>query len=99
MSREALYKEITNLERKINLLLAEHTRLKEQIDFKDQENEKLKAKLEGHEAKISNFQNKENLSKIVGNTAMQKEDSGEMKKVLDEYISEIDKCIAHLGEA
>lgn len=99
MSKEVLYREITNLERKINLLLSEHSRLKEQLDFKEQENQKLKAKLESQDAKLSTFQNKINISKIVGNTAAGKEDSEELKKVLDEYISEIDKCIAHLGEA
>lgn len=87
------------MERKINLLLAEHSRLKEQLDFKEQENNQLKAKLESQDVKLSSFQNKINISKIVGNTAVGKEDSGELKKVLDEYISEIDKCIAHLGEA
>lgn len=99
MSREALYKEISNLERKVNLLLAEHTRLKEQLDYKDQENDKLKAKLSSQETRLTSFQNKHNLSKIVGNTAVESEDKAELRKVLDEYISEIDKCIAHLGEA
>lgn len=94
-----MYKEIANLERKINLLLAEHTRLKEQLEFKDHENAQLKEKLTSQEAKINSFQNKFNISKIVGNTAVEKEDSEELKSVLDEYIKEIDKCIAHLGEA
>ncbi len=99
MSREILYKEIANLERKINLLLAEHSRLKDQLEHKHDENARLKAKLDSQDAKISTFQNKYNISKIVGNTAVEKEDSEELKKVLGEYISEIDKCIAHLGEA
>jgi len=98
MSREALYKEITNLERKVNLLIAEHSRLKEQIDHKDQENEVLQTKLNTHEAKLSSFQSKQTSGNIVGNTAVGKEDAEEMKKVLDGYINEIDKCIAHLGE-
>ncbi|MCP4460277.1 MAG: hypothetical protein GY816_19970 [Cytophagales bacterium] len=99
MSQEALYKEITNLERKVNLLIAEHSRLKEQIDYKDQENVTLKTKLETHESQLSSFQSKYTNDKIVGNTAVGKEDTEEMKKVLDGYINEIDKCIAHLGEA
>ena len=98
MSREVLYNEITNLERKINLLLAEHGRLREQIDYKNQENENLKTKLDAQEARISGFQNKHNISKIVGNTAVEKGDSEELKRVLDEYIVEIDRCIAHLSE-
>lgn len=99
MSKEALYNEISNLERKINLLLAEHTRLKEQLDFKDQQIETLQTKLGTQETRLSSFQNKYNLSKIASNTAVEKEDSEELRKVLDEYINEIDKCIAHLGEA
>lgn len=99
MGRELLYKEITNLERKINLLLAEHSRLKEQLEYKEQENENLKGKLQAQESRLSTFQNKYNISKIVSNTAVGKEDAAELKKVLDEYIHEIDKCIAHLGEA
>ena len=99
MSREALYKEITNLERKVNLLLAEHTRLKEQLQHKEDENTSLKSKLNNQQSQLSSFQNKYNLSKIVGNTAVGKEDVAEMRKVLDGYINEIDKCIAHLSEA
>ena len=99
MSRDALYNEINNLERKVNLLIAEHSRLKEQVDHKDQENETLRTKLDTHESKLSSFQSKYTSSKIVGNTAVGKEDTEEMKKVLDGYIDEIDKCIAHLGEA
>jgi len=94
-----LYKEISNLERKINLLLAEHTRLKEQLEYKEQENDSLRSKIENQEARLSGFQNKQNISKIVSNTVVGKEDAAELKRVLDEYIKEIDKCITHLGEA
>lgn len=99
MSRDTLYKEISNLERKINLLLAEHTRLKEELGYKDQENDRLRSKIEQQEARLSDFQNKQNSSKIVSNTAVGKEDAVELKRVLDEYIKEIDKCITQLGEA
>lgn len=98
MSREALYKEITNLERKVNLLIAEHSRLKEQIEYKEQNNKVLQTKLDLHEAKLRGFQSKETSGNIVGNTAMGKADAEEMKKVLDGYINEVDKCIAHLGD-
>ena len=99
MSREALYQEIHNLERRITLLISEHAKLKEQLDHKTQEAESLKAKIGSQETKLSNFQNKYNISKIVGGTAVGKEDAGELRRVLDDYIEEIDKCIAHLGEA
>ena len=94
-----MYKEITNLERKVNLLLAEHSRLREQIDHKNQENEAVRSRLDRQESQLSSFRSKYNSSKIVENTAVGKEDTEEMKKVLDGYISEIDKCITHLGEA
>ncbi len=80
-------------------MIAEHSRLKEQLAHKENENEGLRSKLDVHESQLSSFQNKYNVSKIVGNTAVGKAEAEEMKKVLDGYINEIDKCITHLGEA
>ena len=80
MSREALYQEIHNLERRITLLISEHAKLKEQLDHKTQEAESLKAKIGSQETKLSNFQNKYNISKIVGGTAVGKEDAGDLSQ-------------------
>ena len=97
MSTEILHREISNLERKISLLLAEHTKLKEELIFKDDQINTLQKKLDIQLKKLSDFQNKYNLSKIAENRTGKNEDSEELKKVLDGYINEIDKCIAHLS--
>lgn len=98
MGQDRLYKEITNLERKVTLLITEHSKLKEQIKQKDQENEALRSELDTHKLQLSNFQSKHTHSNIVGNITVGKKDTEEMKKALDGYINEIDKCILHLSE-
>jgi len=69
-----------------------------------QENERLKTegallqqKVEDLETKVSDFQNQDKMSKLVNNTSVEKEDSIELKNRLNEYIKEIDKCIAYLS--
>jgi hypothetical protein len=47
---------------------------------------------------VANFQNQDKITKIVTNTTVEKEESTELKHKLNEYIREIDKCIAHLSE-
>ncbi len=94
-----LSQEIDTLERKVKLLLREYKKLKEELNTSQQENARLKSELNVKEGEVSNFQNKFKISKLVGNMSVEREDSKELKEVLDDYIKEIDKCIAHLGEA
>lgn len=99
MSDESLKQELSTLERKVKLLISEHQKLKDDLVSSQRENEQLKSQLNVKEGELSNFQNKFKISKLVGNMVVDKEDTKELKVVLDEYIKEIDKCIAHLGEA
>jgi predicted nucleic acid-binding Zn-ribbon protein len=99
MSREALIREISSLERKVTLLLAEHDKVKEQLNHKEQENVKLRGTINAYQSELSSFQNRYNVSKLVGNSVTGKEEAEALRKMLDTYIQEIDKCIAHLGEA
>ena len=99
MSNETLKQELATLERKVKLLISEHQKLKDELVHSKRENDQLKSQLSVKEGELSNFQNKFKISKLVGNMAVEKEDTKELKVVLDEYIKEIDKCISHLGEA
>ncbi len=99
MSNENLKQELATLERKVKLLISEHQKLKDELVNSKRENDQLKSQLSVKEGELSNFQNKFKISKLVGNMVVEKEDTKELKVVLDEYIKEIDKCIAHLGEA
>ena len=98
MSDDRLKNEISTLERKVKLLISEHQRMKADLGSFRSENQELKQKIETKDGEISGFQNKFKISKIVNNMTAGGEDSTELKVVLDRYIKEVDKCIAHLSE-
>jgi len=99
MSNEVLRTEINTLQRKVKLLLSEFTHLQSEMAELRDENIQLKARVLEKEANIESFQNKMKISKIVESVVEGDKTSPELKEVIDEYIKEIDKCIAHLGEA
>lgn len=99
MSNETLRTEINNLERRVKLLLGEHRQIKEELQKVSNENRQLRTQVEQREANLANFQNQMKISKIVESMVVGGNGSNEVKDVLDDYIKEIDKCIAHLGEA
>ena len=49
-------------------------------------------------AEIKNFQNQENIGKIVNTIAADAANATELKLKINEYIREIDKCIAYLRD-
>ena len=98
MDREILNSEFQALERKLKLLLNEHKALKEEIQFLKDENTQLKVSVKTKDDHLNNFQNKIKISKLVGSMAVANEDTAELKQMINNYIKEIDKCIAHLSE-
>ncbi len=86
------------LERKVKLLLNDHKALKEENQFLKGENIDLKERVKAKEEHLNNFQNKIKISKLVGSMAVENEDAVELKQMVNNYIKEIDKCIAHLSE-
>jgi chromosome segregation ATPase len=99
MSESKLRDELASLERKVKLLLAEHTTLQEKATTYRRENDGLRAQLNSKNEQLTGFQNKFKLSRIVDNMTADGQDSRELKEVLDNNIKEIDKCIAHMIEA
>ncbi len=98
MNREKLNAEFQALERKMKLLLNEHKSLKEEIQFLKSENNQLKVNVKSKDEHLNNFQNKIKISKLVGSMAVTNENTAELKQMINTYIKEIDKCIAHLSE-
>lgn len=98
MGNETLRAELSNLERRIRLLLGEHDRLKEIFEAVNKENQELKAQLEAKVASLASFQNQMKITKLVEGMVVGTHSSDELKEVIDDYIKEIDRCIAHLGE-
>jgi len=97
MNQERVTTEFLSLERKLNLLLGDFKNLKEELSLLRNETSELKNIIKTKDEQISNFQNTNNISKIV-NTISVEEDNTELKKSIDNYIKEIDKCIAYLSK-
>lgn len=98
MPNEQLYREIQNLERKIQLVLNENKKLKGDLSQAKSENHELKTRIESQSTNLTSFQNQVKISKLVNNMVVEESDSTELQEKLDGYIKEIDKCIAHLAE-
>lgn len=97
MEKDQLINELTLLERKIKLFMNEHQSVHEELRILKSENSNLKATLKRKEQQIDDFQNQNKISTIVDNIAAGGKDAAELKQYINEYIKEIDKCIAQLS--
>lgn len=98
MPSETLYRELQNLERKIQLVLNENKRLKDELSQSKFENRGLIEHIDSQKTNLSHVQNQMKVNKIVNSTGVSAGDSAQLKGVIDGYVKEIDKCIAHLAE-
>lgn len=98
MNTDVLRNELGTLDRKITLLLSEHDKLKTQLAQLHSENEALRKEIIAKEEQIDGFQNKIKISKIVNSIDTEGRDTSELKRKIDVYIKEIDKCIAHVSK-
>ena len=98
MNQDELKAHLLTLERKVKLLLSEHKSVHEELVFLKNENEALRTELKTREEQVSDFQNKIKITKIVSNIDTEDGEASELKKKIDNYIKEIDKCIAHLSK-
>jgi hypothetical protein len=97
MDQEVLKTNLSGLERKLLVLVNEHKSLKEEIKTLKSENQELKTSIKIRDEQITGFHNQLKITKIVDNLHPEDGSVSELKKKVDEYIREIDKCIAHLS--
>jgi hypothetical protein len=97
MDQELLKTNLSGLERKLHLLINEHKNLKESLKNAQLENQILRQELSGREELINGFQNQFKIAKLVDNIDPEGGNDPELRRRIDEYIKEIDKCIAHLS--
>lgn len=97
MDQELLKTNLNGLERKILVLINEHRNLKEEVKTLKKENQEQKAALRIRDEQISGFHNQLKITKIVDSLNPEDGSVSELKKKVDDYIREIDKCIAHLS--
>jgi regulator of replication initiation timing len=98
MDQEALKSSLNGLERKIIVLLNEHKSLKEEVKSLKLENSELKADLRKRDDQLVHFKNQIKITKIVDHINPEDGSASELKRKVDEYIREIDKCIAFLSK-
>ncbi len=98
MQKNQLNAELQTLERKLILLLNDHKSLKGENELLKTQNSEMKQFLQTKEEQIDNFKNKDKITKLVDGVVVSGGDTTELKQVINEYIKEIDQCIAHLSE-
>lgn len=97
MDQEALKTSLNGLERKVMILLNEHKTLKDEMRSLKLENHELREDLKKRDEQVVNFKNQIKITKIVDQLNPEDGSVSELKRKVDEYIREIDKCIAHLS--
>ena len=86
------------LESGIVALAKAHKQLRESYADLEAENESLKQTIAQKNEEIKNFQNSNKISRIVTSLADDTHRSTDLKLKINEYLKEIDKCIAYLSE-
>jgi FtsZ-binding cell division protein ZapB len=97
MDQELLKTNLNGLERKILVLINEHKNLKEEARALKRENQELKEAVRVRDDQIAGFHNQLKITKIVDSLSPEDGSVSELKRKVDDYIREIDKCIAHLS--
>ena len=98
MENDLVKSNLIALERKINMLIGDRERLKDEVAFLRDENQSLKSLVKSKDDQLKDFQNKIKITKIVSNLNMEEGKSSELREKIDNYIKEIDRCIAHLSK-
>ncbi|PRY13705.1 hypothetical protein CLV24_10575 [Pontibacter ummariensis] len=98
MAKEKQLQQLQHIENKLRKLLTHYTEVQQRLAQAQEEIKFLEGLVEEKEQQIKNFQNQENIVKIVDTIAGNPANSTELKLKLNEYIREIDKCIAYLQD-
>ncbi len=97
MEQEFLKTSLNGLERKMVVLLNDHKSLKHEVTTLKSENSELKQFLRQRDDQLEGFRNQIKITKIVDNIHPEDGSVSDLRKTVDDYIREIDKCIAHLS--
>jgi len=97
MDQEALKTSLNGLERKLLVWLNEQKALKDELKGLKLENHELNTDVKKRDEQLSHFKNQIKITKIVDHINPEDGSISELKRKVDEYIREIDKCIAHVS--
>ncbi len=83
---------------RVSVLLAEHAALRAQLGVAQTRVRELEDRLAEREDRLDNFQNQENITKIAGSIAADPAAATELKLRINDYLREIERCIAYLKD-
>ena len=98
MSTGQELEQVALLEQQVTQLIAHYQATQKSLDEARYVIQHLQSVIDEKDAEIKNFQNRDNISKIVNTIAAETAHSTELKLKINEYIREIDKCIAYLRD-
>ena len=90
--------QLDRLERQITTLVAAYQELREEMADATTTIQQLKADVREKDRQLKERQNQENIVKLVHTIAGEPTHANELKLRLNEYIRELDKCLAYLKE-
>ncbi|MBC7447476.1 MAG: hypothetical protein H7330_05400 [Hymenobacteraceae bacterium] len=83
---------------RVSVLLAEHTALRTQLGTAQGRVRELEDQLAEQTDRLHDFQNQDNITKIAGSIAADSSAATELKLRINDYLREIDRCIAYLKD-
>lgn len=95
---DTLVQQLQNIKAKVEKLAAANDMLKNENERLKKENEKVVETLEIQKNTIKDLEEYNKIIKIAGGLNLSKTDVREVKLKINEYIREIDRCIARLSE-
>ena len=98
MEKLKLADKLKGLQKQSMALIEAYQQVKRDKEKLEAQNAKLQQEVASLGGQLTDFQNQDKITKIVSNTTVEKEESIELKHKLNEYIKEIDRCIAHLSQ-
>lgn len=90
--------QLDRLERQITTLVAAYQQLREELADANTTVQQLRGDLREKDRLLKERQNQENIVKLVHTIAGEPTHANELKLRLNEYIRELDKCLAYLRD-
>lgn len=97
MNDKTTIEQLSKIESKLKIVLANYQLKIQELDTLQNENKRLNGIIHQQNDDLKSFQNRDKISKIVSTVTVGEQGRNtELKLKINEYIKEIDKCIAHL---
>ncbi|GAA4372229.1 hypothetical protein [Hymenobacter koreensis] len=90
--------QLDRLERQVATLVAAYQHVREELADAQTTISQLQADIRDRDRQLREHQNQENIVKLANTIAGEPAAATELKQRLNEYIRELDKCLAYLRE-